>query len=746
MPSARPVSFKVYLAVLYAVLIGSLVMGIAEAHGFRANLWQWVMFTALLGTTESLSLFFHRANARYSLSASEVVLLPMFMALSFPQAVLGAVIGNALGRLPRWRAAPFKEIFNVAQYGCAAAGGAAIWALGHESNLFTVRNAAVAALSVLVVALLSHIFVAGAIALSGEGRFRDLSLAIANAFLLNLAGDVTLGLLFAASYSAADWTLFLFAFPIGALFLGYRAVLRQSNEKERVEHLHRATRALASTPDLGDGMLGFLRATADMLSAHQVQAIVEVQGSHVWSGVKSGDTVASLAPVGPAGMSKLLELMRTRQRSFVVHEDDSGPEKDIGEELGFKSFIAVPLTETAGTTGLLVAADREGAGEFEDAEKRLLEALAEELLVRLESHRLFSEVMEERERFGRIFTGSKEGICLLDSAGVVRAWNPALERISGHSSTSAMGRVWSDVCVLRDRDEHQLEGNELIGAEADAELELVTKKGPSRWVSVISGPVGEDEGGGWVVLVRDVSAEHEVEAAKSDFLSTISHELRTPLTTIKGALQVMSRGRDNLPAELADKMVGVTTRGAERLERLVMNLLAVSQIESGTMPVFPDQFLLDELVKERVASMLKDHERIVVLGLDEHLEVRADHERMGHVVEHLLDNALKFGGPQGEIRIELVKENGYARLSVSDDGPGIPAADQERIFERFVRLGDVLTRETQGAGVGLFIAARSVEAMEGRIWVESKVGHGATIHVTIPLAHPVAVRDNATSA
>jgi signal transduction histidine kinase len=308
-----------------------------------------------------------------------------------------------------------------------------------------------------------------------------------------------------------------------------------------------------------------------------------------------------------------------------------------------------------------------------------------------------------------------------------------------------MDTVWSDIVLIRDREENRLRGDELVGAEPDEELELVTKAGPSRWVTTIAGPVG-DADGGWVVLVRDVTAEHEVESAKSDFLSTISHELRTPLTTIKGSLQVLSRGRDKLPEQLADQMIGVTTRGAERLERLVMNLLAVSQIENGTMPVFPDSLDLYAIVHERADALLKDHPRKTIAAPEKPLVVRADRERMSHVVEHLLENAQKFGGPEGEIKIDMAQDAGYAHLSVTDEGPGISERDHERIFERFMRLGDVLTRETQGAGVGLFIAKRSVEAMGGRIWVESKVGEGSTFHVTIPMAHPVAVPDEADSA
>ena len=734
--------FQLYLALVVAGLVVALASNLPSFDEPR-HVYLWVMFTALLAVAEYAALSIHQQGSRYALSAAEAILLPLFVVLPLPYALLAATLANGIARPKRWRIAPIQELFNVSQYGLAAFLGAALFgAIVSQREVFTIEVAAAAVVATLVFAAMSHIFVAGAISLAGRGRFRETSLAIAPAFLLNLGGNVTLGLLLAAAAIAASWTVVLFALPLAAFYFGYRAVLSQSREKERVEHLHAASRALASSPDLRHTLVGFLHAVAEITSALEARAVVPVNGHLRWTGIRGTEVLADMRLLDDEWIGDVFDQVRQGRRPVLIGKDEA----EIGVGLPVQSLLAVPLTDGSDVVGCVAVIDRVGPEGFGGSDERLMEALAAELSLSLESYRLFAEVQEERERFGRIFTGSKEGICLLDSAGVVHAWNPALERISGHSSISAMGRVWSDVVVLRDRDEHRLEGDELISAEADAELELVTKKGPSRWVSVISGAVGEDEGGGWVVLVRDVSAEHEVEAAKSDFLSTISHELRTPLTTIKGALQVMSRGRDNLPAELADKMVGVTTRGAERLERLVMNLLAVSQIESGTMPVFPDQVLLDELVKDRVASMLPDHERIVVTGVDEPLEVRADNERMGHVVEHLLDNALKFGGPQGEIRVDLVKENGYARLSVTDEGPGIPAADQERIFERFVRLGDVLTRETQGAGVGLFIAARSVEAMEGRIWVESKVGHGATIHVTIPLAHPVAVRDNASSA
>jgi signal transduction histidine kinase len=249
---------------------------------------------------------------------------------------------------------------------------------------------------------------------------------------------------------------------------------------------------------------------------------------------------------------------------------------------------------------------------------------------------------------------------------------------------------------------------------------------------------------GWVVLVRDVSAEHELEEAKSDFLSTISHELRTPLTTIKGSLQVIAR--QDVENLVREQMIEILRRGADRLERLVMNLLSVSQMEMGNVPVALEELGLFALVKRRARSLLVDHSRVELKEPDEDTYVRADKDHMGQIIDNLLDNARKFGGPEGKVTIEVSRRDGFGHLSVTDEGPGIAALDQERVFERFVRLGDTLTRETQGAGVGLFITRRAVEAMGGRVWIESEPGHGATFHIDIPLAHPVAVTTQASTA
>jgi PAS domain S-box-containing protein len=390
--------------------------------------------------------------------------------------------------------------------------------------------------------------------------------------------------------------------------------------------------------------------------------------------------------------------------------------------------------------GCLLAIDRLGADDFSDADARVLESMAHELTLRLDAYRLFAQVNEERQRFRRIYYGSKEGICLLDERGVIRAWNPALEKITGYPEAEVIDTSWWERLTIRDENQRRLTGTQLVEVDPGTELEIVTREGPPRWISVLSGALhaGSDESGGWVVLVRDITTEHAAEEAKSDFLATISHELRTPLTTIKGALQMLNRPGDDLPADIQHQMIGLLNRGTDRLERLLMNLLFVSQVETGGVSMLPEELSLDSLVRQRVETMLGGRDDVTFEVEEPGLIVRADRERLDHVVEHLLENAIKHGGP-GPITVRVGRTNGYARISVSDTGPGIPRADQDRVFERFSRLGNVLTRESQGAGVGLFIVRRSIEAMGGRVTIESEARKGATFHVTIPMAHPVAV-------
>jgi PAS domain S-box-containing protein len=725
-------ALQVYVALLgivsVAILIGTALL--REQAG--VPVLEWLAFTVLFTISESVDTFFHHERGRQSLNPSVSVLVPMIISLSLTDVVWGVATAVAVVSALHWREGVLKFVFNVSQYVCATAVAAGVWRLLGSPEPFGIWDAVAAANAVLVFEVLTHIFVARAISFAEGRHFLELLRTITPMALPYFGGNILIGLILAAAYVGAPWTLALFPLLLVVMYMASRAVMRQSRETERLQHLHAATRTLAAGWNLENALAGFLRSVIEITSAVEAHVIVKTNKSLVWSGVRGDRDIARMQPLYGGGLCTVLEVVGNPPKSIVIGEDDTGPYKFLPGEIGVRSLVGAPLLEDDDLVGCLIVCDRIGADEFGPQDARFLEALADELVITLDSYRLFAEVSEERERFRRIFDGSKEGICLVGTDGVVRAWNPALARISGYDERETIGRVFWDVIVLRNQDHETLKGLDAFQQLAEREMELVRRDGTSRWISVSPGPLQSGEEAGWVVIVRDITAEHEVEMAKSDFLSTVSHEFRTPLTGIKGALDVL-HGQPALP-QGTERIIGVARWGTQRLERLIMSLLAVSEMETGNIPLKTEEFPLEDLIHERVDAVLTDHPGVQVDVRDDDVTVRGDRERVAQALDHVLDNAMRFGGATGRISIEIGKADGAAQIAVSDEGPGIPKVDHERIFDRFVRLGDLMTRNSEGAGVGLFLAKRSIEAMDGSIWVESEPGLGATFRFTLPLA------------
>jgi PAS domain S-box-containing protein len=694
---------------------------------------RWLAFAVLFGVAEGVDIFFYHPRGRQSLNPSETMLLPMVAVLPFSQVVLAVTAAMVAIRILHWREGALRFVFNVAQYGLASAAAAGVWAaFGTSGGQFTLRDALAASIGVAVFALLSHILTAGAIAISEKAAMLDLLRDVTGAAAVFLASNMLLGLLLAAAYFAAPWSLALFPPILFLLALASRAVLAQTRDRERAEHLHTAARALAVGLDVEAAVSGFVAAVLDLMSAAEVVAIAHLGSGPTGFRVRRGETGRTSEQVRDPALLRVPDTLSAGSYALVTADSRSGA-KSIADLFGARSLVAVPLIEGERVVGALVALDHLGTEDYRPEDARLLEALAHELVLSLESFSLFDQVLTERERFGQIFTGSKEGICLLDEDGRVEAWNPALERMTGFGENEMLGTMWSDRLTLLKSDGRGLTGAEIATASPDDTLELVTHQGASMWVSVFPGPVTAADGSGWVVLIRDVTAERNLEQAKMDFLSTMSHELRTPMTGLKGSLDVLRSDVSNLSDDQLERLIRVMSWGAERLDRLVVNLLIVSEISAGDMPMKWAEVDLGDVARRRVAETLGSHEMVEVVSPDEAIVARVDSERLAQALDHVLENALKFGGRHGKITVAVAVTDGLAEIEVIDEGPGVPIVDRDRIFERFVRLGDVMTRQTQGAGVGLFIAKRSIEAMGGTIAVDD-AEIGARFRIRLPLA------------
>ncbi|MBI3361894.1 MAG: sensor histidine kinase, partial [Chloroflexi bacterium] len=222
--------------------------------------------------------------------------------------------------------------------------------------------------------------------------------------------------------------------------------------------------------------------------------------------------------------------------------------------------------------------------------------------------------------------------------------------------------------------------------------------------------------------------------AQRRFVADVSHELRTPLTAILGNVDLLRR----IGADDRDSLDAIQSE-AERMSRLVGDLLLLAQAEAGTLPVAREPVELDTL-------LLEVYRQMRVLALDGGIEMQiaeedqarvlGDRDRLKQLLINLLSNALKYTPQGGRVTLGLARVNNWARLTVSDTGPGIPAEDLSRIFERFYRVDKARNRAQGGAGLGLAIAQRIARMHGGRIEVASEgvPGRGSTFSVWLPLA------------
>jgi signal transduction histidine kinase len=227
----------------------------------------------------------------------------------------------------------------------------------------------------------------------------------------------------------------------------------------------------------------------------------------------------------------------------------------------------------------------------------------------------------------------------------------------------------------------------------------------------------------------------ELDQMKSDFVAITSHELRTPITAIRGFVKTLLRNRDRLSDDQLTNFMNIIDRQSGRLARLVEDLLFVSRIEAGTIRLQMETVDLGAFLHDTVEALGPEGRNRVRLRLSPpEATVVIDPQRMDQIVRNLVENALKFSQPETEVVIDASMRRGRLRLAVIDQGVGIAPEDLPNIFDRFHQAGHVLTRETEGAGLGLYITKRLTEAMGGTIRVTSTLGSGSTFVVNIPSA------------
>ena len=240
-------------------------------------------------------------------------------------------------------------------------------------------------------------------------------------------------------------------------------------------------------------------------------------------------------------------------------------------------------------------------------------------------------------------------------------------------------------------------------------------------------------GVGFGLTIREMRRAYKLSRLKTDFVANISHELRTPLTSVRLFAETLKQGRAQGPREVQE-CLDLLTKETQRLSSLVEKLLDWSRLESGRKLLRREPTEVPALLAH-VADVFKAQQ----LGAtyETHIEadlpkVSLDRDAMAQVVLNLLHNAVKFTGPDKQIRLRARRRDGGVAIEVEDNGIGVREKDRKRIFERFYRSDDLLSRRTEGTGLGLAIAKRLVEAHGGRIDVEARAGSGSVFRVQLP--------------
>jgi two-component system phosphate regulon sensor histidine kinase PhoR len=340
----------------------------------------------------------------------------------------------------------------------------------------------------------------------------------------------------------------------------------------------------------------------------------------------------------------------------------------------------------------------------------------------------------ERDRLEAILAAMVEGVIVIDGHGTILRANARVAETFGSAPSRPLAglRLWD---LSRDV-EFNAVVRDALASQRPTVREVELRGATQRHLEVTVGPTAD--GSAWVLVFHDVTETKRLERVRTDFVANVSHELRTPLTAIKGfAETLLSSGFDD--RERALHFVSIIDRQAERLSRLIDDLLILSDLELGKMPVRRQPVALEPIVREVVDLLAEPARRGGValhVEVAPELRVEGDPDRLTQVVSNLLDNAIKYTPGGGRVRIvaRAVEQGTAVELSVEDTGPGIPAEDLPRLAERFYRVDKARIRELGGTGLGLSIVKHIVQAHGGTLRFASRVGAGTTVTVTLPAA------------
>lgn len=411
---------------------------------------------------------------------------------------------------------------------------------------------------------------------------------------------------------------------------------------------------------------------------------------------------------------------------------------------GFRAILAVPLnTQYAPPSALLVFYPK--PHKFSHNEIQLLSNFANQATMAIENAVLYERsdmrLQEQTRRLEALVQSLQDGLILSNLSGAVVYANRrigeladlTLEELSGAPTDRILSRIVDKASDAENVSEDVLK---LLERKSDRRVELtLLVLGRSIHIRLDTFDVTDthDIPIGRGLILHDITADHELDRMKSSLVSTVSHELRTPLAAIKGYATTLLADDVEWDKESQREFLSIISDESDRLTGLVNNLLDLSRIEAGSLMLSRDECDLEEIIQRAAdQAQLQPGNRLEVQIEAEIPSLFADRPRLETVIRNLIENSVKHAGENATIRVDVNKQGEQVIFRVSDDGPGIPSDESQRIFESFYQVNASLERISSGAGLGLAICQGLVRAHGGEIWVEKQI-QGACIAFSIPL-------------
>lgn len=338
---------------------------------------------------------------------------------------------------------------------------------------------------------------------------------------------------------------------------------------------------------------------------------------------------------------------------------------------------------------------------------------------------------------GLIFTNLEKQILLINKAGA---------DILGWEEHELIGKMWMEVVRVKDENGKEIPADLFLldkimaSSSTDTDSYYYARKNGSMFpaaitvskVSVENKPIGA------IIVFRDITKEKEIDKAKTEFVSLASHQLRTPLSTINWYTEMLLDGDAGKINKEQKKYLEEVYQGSKRMVGLVNALLNVSRIELGTFAIEPEPVDLKKaarVVLKELKPTIKEKEIKVNESYGPNLPIiiRFDPKLINIIFQNLLSNAVKYTPAVGSVSLTVSKDKKDVIIKVADTGYGIPKNQRAKIFSKLFRADNIVSKNTEGTGLGLYIVKSIIDQSGGRIWFESEENKGTTFYVTLPL-------------